>query len=751
MKQTRFGHVGPNFFSRPMSSSSPLTVDVSPMEPLCFHGTVSIKCTSGKVRILGVELSSSDSEWLTVHSPAGGLTACLQTASAISSGARVSMVRVTPEAPAPRRKGQVVNKRKAATAADDLRRSTGLGKDNREDMLMVDEEIDEFEYEGEDQDEGKSPEGMQVSDPSTPFGQLEARLGLKLFRAPTSIPTRIGVTGVPLQWQEALDWLAPVMAAGEKARAGAAAATPAVPAAPTPAAPKANKKAAAKAAAAAAASGAQAAAAAAQAEQAAAAATSPVIVLCGARNVGKSSFARLLLNLALGEGASSVRFLECDIGQSELTPPSLVALHDVTSPLLGPPHTHLRPHRNCRFVGDATPATAPRKYVECIASLLEEHCRPPQPSGKQQDEKQEEMGGQQQQQQQASVLDGSLPRPPPPPPPLLLNTCGWVTGLGGQLLADIVACARPTVVVMIEGAASAASYPNAEPQQPLEALEAAAAAGAQIIRLPALPSTAAGGNGNGGVDVDALAYDDVAEEAAGATAGGAGGGANVSGGSGSSPLPGRRSPSLTTPRMTAPPSQECRTLQLLAYFGVLPDGVRRLPGVPAGYSHPRWQGSLASFHQAPPFAVPMSAFTSIAVRPSDDPTGGAGGQMSARHVAMCLNASFVGLLRPGGTHAGADHHRAPSLASHECVGLALVRSVDVESSILFLSTPVPVEQLVGVTALARSTLDVPLALLQPTVLTPPSPFLSMDALAGAGGQRMRSRNNLVRGPRATKA
>ena len=108
---------------------------------------------------------------------------------------------------------------------------------------------------------------------------------------------------------------------------------------------------------------------------------------------------------------------------------------------------------------------------------------------------------------------------------LLLNTCGWVTGLGGQLLADIVACARPTVVVMIEGAASA-SYPNAEPQQ-LEALEAAAAAGAQIIRLPALPSTAAGGNGNGGVDVDALAYDDVAEEAAGATAGGAGGGANV--------------------------------------------------------------------------------------------------------------------------------------------------------------------------------------------------------------------------------
>ena len=227
-------------------------------------------------------------------------------------------------------------------------------------------------------------------------------------------------------------------------------------------------------------------------------------------------------------------------------------------------------------------------------------------------------------------------------------------------------------------------------------------------------------------------HDDVAEEAAGATAGGAGGGANVSGGSGSSPPPGRRSPSPTTPRMTAPPSQECRTLQLLAYFGVLPrDGVRRLPGVPAGYSHPRWQGSLASFHQAPPFAVPMSAFTSIAVRPSDDLTGGAGGQMSARHVAMCLNASFVGLLRPGGTHAGADHHRAPSLASHECVGLALVRSVDVESSILFLSTPVPAEQLVGVTALALD-LDVRW-LLQPTVLTPPSPFPSMDALAARVG------------------
>ena len=83
-------------------------------------------------------------------------------------------------------------------------------------------------------------------------------------------------------------------------------------------------------------------------------------------------------------------------------------------------------------------------------------------------------------------------------------------------------------------------------------------------------------------------------------------------------------------------------------------------------------------------------------------------------------------------------------ADHECVGLALVRSVDAASGTLFLSTPVEHAQLAGVNVLARCALEVPLALLQPTALTSASPYLAADVLTavGAGGKQMRSRNNL---------
>ena len=71
------------------------------------------------------------------------------------------------------------------------------------------------------------------------------------------------------------------------------------------------------------------------------------------------------------------------------------------------------------------------------------------------------------------------------------------------------------------------------------------------------------------------------------------------------------------------------------------------------------------------------------------------------------------------------------------------------SGTLFLSTPVPHDQLTGVRILARASLDLPLALLQPTALTPASPYLAADALkvGSAGGKQMRSRNNLLRGAR----
>ena len=100
-----------------------------------------------------------------------------------------------------------------------------------------------------------------------------------------------------------------------------------------------------------------------------------------------------------------------------------------------------------------------------------------------------------------------------------------------------------------------------------------------------------------------------------------------------------------------------------------------------------------------------------------------------------------------GGKAGGKAHPTRGWAAYECLGLALVRSVDEGSGMLFLSTPVPHADLARVRVLARAALDPPLALLQPTTLTAASPYLAADALTahGAGGKQMRSRNNLLRG------
>ena len=56
-----------------------------------------------------------------------------------------------------------------------------------------------------------------------------------------------------------------------------------------------------------------------------------IVVLCGARNAGKSSFGRLLINRALAGGLATVGLLDLDPGQSEMGPPGLVSLHSVRS------------------------------------------------------------------------------------------------------------------------------------------------------------------------------------------------------------------------------------------------------------------------------------------------------------------------------------------------------------------------------------------------------------------------------------
>ena len=65
----------------------------------------------------------------------------------------------------------------------------------------------------------------------------------------------------------------------------------------------------------------------------------PVILVCGSKNAGKSTFGRYLVNAMLNR-YDAVMHLECDVGQGEFTPPGTVALTKVTAPIMGPPMTH---------------------------------------------------------------------------------------------------------------------------------------------------------------------------------------------------------------------------------------------------------------------------------------------------------------------------------------------------------------------------------------------------------------------------
>ncbi|KAJ1619582.1 hypothetical protein T492DRAFT_572079, partial [Pavlovales sp. CCMP2436] len=128
-------------------------------------------------------------------------------------------------------------------------------------------------------------------------------------------------------------------------------------------------------------------------------------LLCGPRNSGKSTFLRYLCNRAL-EDWDSVCLLECDVGQPELNPPGLVALHTLHEPLLGPPHAHGlrgRATLGAVFLGDVTPSSDPKLYVAAVRKLADAH--------------------------RAGAHAGA---------PLFVNTCGWVRGLGLALLAETV-------------------------------------------------------------------------------------------------------------------------------------------------------------------------------------------------------------------------------------------------------------------------------------------------------------------------
>ncbi|XP_062363573.1 polynucleotide 5'-hydroxyl-kinase NOL9 [Cinclus cinclus] len=136
----------------------------------------------------------------------------------------------------------------------------------------------------------------------------------------------------------------------------------------------------------------------------------PVVLVCGPKNTGKSTFNRYLINLLLNR-LPVVEYMECDIGQTEFTPPGCVSLSSVTEPILGPPFTHQQMPRKMVYYGQTSCEQDTERYLDVVKYVF-------------------------------SCYKKEVP--------LVINTMGWVKGEGLLLLIDIIRLLSPSHIVQMD-------------------------------------------------------------------------------------------------------------------------------------------------------------------------------------------------------------------------------------------------------------------------------------------------------------
>lgn len=154
-----------------------------------------------------------------------------------------------------------------------------------------------------------------------------------------------------------------------------------------------------------------------------------IIMLCGPKSSGKSTFAKLLVNRLLAVSVedskatnnrnAKVAFLDLDPGQPEYSAPGQLSLVYVQDPNFGPPFAHPMPASQSKvirshFLGAVSPALDPDLYMACALDLFT-HYR-----------------------NQLSRSQNCS---------LVINTPGWVLGTGLEILTDLIAKVTPTEVI----------------------------------------------------------------------------------------------------------------------------------------------------------------------------------------------------------------------------------------------------------------------------------------------------------------
>ncbi|XP_045821356.1 polynucleotide 5'-hydroxyl-kinase NOL9-like isoform X2 [Trifolium pratense] len=149
----------------------------------------------------------------------------------------------------------------------------------------------------------------------------------------------------------------------------------------------------------------------------------PITVICGPKNCGKTTFSRYLVNLLLTKW-KKVAYFDIDVGQPEFTPPGLISLtnlHQVTPDLTS--QFKKTPKRSL-FFGDVSPKRDPSAYLKYICSIYDYY------------------------QKEYCTFDKGH-NSSRSQTPLVVNTSGWVKGVGYEVLVDTLKYICPTHIVKI--------------------------------------------------------------------------------------------------------------------------------------------------------------------------------------------------------------------------------------------------------------------------------------------------------------
>ena len=390
-------------------------------------------------------------------------------------------------------------------------------------------------------------------------------------------------------------------------------------------------------------------------------------VVCGAKHVGKSTCIRYAVHRLLSHPIEAVALLDCDAGQPEMSPPGMLTLTLIEKPLLSPPHHHMvmgeaslvtQEHVDAYFYGHVTSKADPSLFLQCITKLLQSYVLLIE----------ERYGGDE------SKL------------PLLVNTDGWIKGMGFEILSAMLDTIRPNHVIQLLGEARSKVFDLTD-----------------MIKDKQMTLHEAHSYRNSNVAHDSIEVAPVA----------------------------------------AIQSSMYRSLRLCTYFLGSTEIWDRVEFGQYGIGDYECEIGL-SLASLKPYVVPMDSIQYETIRGVDVPCD----LWSEDVVLDALNGSIVGLccrqVRKGNNVAIADSETT-TVACLPCVGLGLIRSIDRERRCFFILTPVPLETLQNADVFVGGSIHVPTECVYRGVHSEVFPYMSCDGVSvGVGGEFMKSRNTLMR-------